>query len=308
MKKRMKVGKAIKRFWPLYLMFLPGVIYLFINNYIPMFGIQIAFRQYNARDGVYGSPWCGLKNFEFLFRTNDAFIMVRNTLLYNLVFIILGTVLAVSVAVILNEIKSKMAKQLYQTVILIPYLISMVIVSYLVFAFLSSGNGYINNSLLKALGREPIDWYNSPQYWPFILVIVNVWKSLGYNMILYYATICGIDHTLYEAAVVDGASRWQQIWNVTLPGLKSTIIILTLMALGGIFRSDFGLFYQVPQNSGPLISVTQTIDTYVYRGLMQTNNIGMSSAAGVYQSVVGFILVVTANLIVRKVDSDSALF
>ncbi len=308
MKKRMKVGKAIKRFWPLYLMFLPGVIYLFINNYIPMFGIQIAFRQYNARDGVYGSPWCGLKNFEFLFRTNDAFIMVRNTLLYNLVFIILGTVLAVSVAIILNEIKSKMAKQLYQTVILIPYLISMVIVSYLVFAFLSSGNGYINNSLLKALGREPIDWYNSPQYWPFILVIVNVWKSLGYNMILYYATICGIDHTLYEAAVVDGASRWQQIWNVTLPGLKSTIIILTLMALGGIFRSDFGLFYQVPQNSGPLISVTQTIDTYVYRGLMQTNNIGMSSAAGVYQSVVGFILVVTANLIVRKVDSDSALF
>ena len=308
MKKRMKVGKAIKRFWPLYLMFLPGVIYLFINNYIPMFGIQIAFRQYNARDGVYGSPWCGLKNFEFLFRTNDAFIMVRNTLLYNLVFIILGTVLAVSVAIILNEIKSKMAKQLYQTVILIPYLISMVIVSYLVFAFLSSGNGYINNSLLKALGREPIDWYNSPQYWPFILVIVNVWKSLGYNMILYYATICGIDHTLYEAAVVDGASRWQQIKNVTLPGLKSTIIILTLMALGGIFRSDFGLFYQVPQNSGPLISVTQTIDTYVYRGLMQTNNIGMSSAAGVYQSVVGFILVVTANFIVRKVDNESSLF
>ena len=142
---------------------------------------------------------------------------------------------------------------------------------------------------------------------PVILVVINIWKGLGYNKILYYATICGIDHTLYEAAVVDGASRWQQIKNVTLPGLKSTIIILTLMALGGIFRSDFGLFYQVPQNSGPLISVTQTIDTYVYRGLMQTNNIGMSSAAGVYQSVVGFILVVTANFIVRKVDNDSTL-
>ncbi len=303
-----KFGKTMKRFWPLYFMFMPGVIYLFINCYIPMFGIQIAFRQYNARDGIYGSPWCGFNNFSFLFRTNDAFVMIRNTLLYNLVFISLGTVLAVSIAIILNEVRSKRAKQFYQTIILIPYLISMVIVSYLAFAFLSSGNGYINNSLLKAFGMEAIDWYNTPKYWPVILVIINVWKSLGYNMILYYATICGIDHTLYEAAVVDGASRWQQIRNVTLPSLRSTIIILTLMALGGIFRSDFGLFYQVPQNSGPLISVTQTIDTYVYRGLMQTNNIGMSSAAGVYQSIVGFILVVTANFVVRKVDNESSLF
>ena len=300
--------KTLKRFWPLYLMFVPGVVYLFINCYIPMFGIQIAFRSYNARDGIYGSPWCGLDNFTFLFRTDDAFVMTRNTLLYNLVFIALGTVLAIAVAIILNEIRSKGAKQFYQTVILIPYLISMVIVSYLAFAFLSSSNGYLNNSVLKMLGQPAIDWYNSPQYWPVILVIVNIWKGLGYNMILYYATICGIDHSLYEAAVVDGANRWQQIWNITLPSLRSTIIILTLMALGGIFRSDFGLFYQVPQNSGPLISVTQTIDTYVYRGLMQTNNIGMSSAAGVYQSIVGFILVVTANFVVRKLDSDSSLF
>lgn len=303
-----KVQKTLKRFWPLYLMFLPGAVYLFINCYIPMFGIQIAFRQYNARDGVYGSPWIGLDNFEFLFKNNDALIMTRNTLLYNLVFIVLGTVLAIAVAIILNEIRSKSAKQVYQTVILIPYLISMVIVSYLVFAFLSTSNGYVNNSVLKAFGLPEIDWYNEPKYWPVILVIVQVWKTLGYNMILYYATICGIDHTLYEAAVVDGANRWQQIWNITLPSLKSTIIILTLMALGGIFRSDFGLFYQVPQNSGTLINVTQTIDTYVYRGLMQTNNIGMSSAAGVYQSVVGFILVVTANFVVRKLDSESSLF
>ena len=300
--------KTLKRFWPLYLMFVPGVVYLFINCYIPMFGIQIAFRSYNARDGIYGSPWCGLDNFTFLFRTNDAFVMTRNTLLYNLVFSALGTVLAIAVAIILNEIRSKGAKQFYQTVILIPYLISMVIVSYLAFAFLSSSNGYLNNSVLKMLGQPAVDWYNSPQYWPVILVIVNIWKGLGYNMILYYATICGIDHSLYEAAVVDGANRWQQIWNITLPSLRSTIIILTLMALGGIFRSDFGLFYQVPQNSGPLISVTQTIDTYVYRGLMQTNNIGMSSAAGVYQSIVGFILVITANFVVRKLDSDSSLF
>ncbi len=289
-------------------MFLPGAVYLFINCYIPMFGIQIAFRNYKANMGVYGSPWCGLDNFKFLTRTKDAWIMIRNTVLYNLVFITLGTILAVATAIILNDIRSKKGKQLYQTIILIPFLISMVIVSYLAFAFLSTSNGYINNTLVKLFGITAIDWYNNPKYWPVILVLINIWKNLGYNMILYYATICGIDGTLYEAAVVDGASRWQRVKYVTLPGLKSTIIVLTLMALGGIFRSDFGLFYQVPQNSGPLISVTQTIDTYVYRGLMQNNNIGMSSAAGLYQSVVGFVLVFTANWVVRKIDNESSLF
>lgn len=300
--------KRLGRFLPLYLMLLPGVIYLFINCYIPMAGIVIAFKQYNVRDGMFGSPWVGFSNFEFLFKTNDAWLMTRNTLLYNLVFIILGTVLAIAIAIILNEIRAQMAKQVYQTVILVPYLISMVVVSYLVFAFLSNGNGFLNNTVLPMLGMEPIDWYNQPQYWPFILVIVQLWKTLGYSCILYYATICGIDRSLYEAAVVDGASRWQQICNVTLPSLKSTIIILTLMSLGNIFRSDFGLFYQVPMDSGPLLEVTQTIDTYVYRGLMQTNNIGMSSAAGVYQSIVGFILVFAANWAVRRLDNESSLF
>ncbi len=300
--------KRLGRFLPLYLMLLPGVIYLFINCYIPMAGIVIAFKQYNVRDGMFGSPWVGFSNFEFLFKTNDAWLMTRNTLLYNLVFIILGTVLAIAIAIILNEIRAQMAKQVYQTVILVPYLISMVVVSYLVFAFLSNGNGFLNNTVLPMLGMEPIDWYNQPQYWPFILVIVQLWKTLGYSCILYYATICGIDRSLYEAAVVDGASRWQQIRNVTLPSLKSTIIILTLMSLGNIFRSDFGLFYQVPMDSGPLLEVTQTIDTYVYRGLMQTNNIGMSSAAGVYQSIVGFILVFAANWAVRRLDNESSLF
>lgn len=184
----------------------------------------------------------------------------------------------------------------------------MVVVSYLVFAFLSNGTGFINNSILSAMGKEPIDWYNQAKYWPWLLVLVHIWKTLGYNCILYYATICGIDHSLYEAAAVDGANRWSQIVNVTLPSIRSTIIILTLMNLGNIFRSDFGLFYQVPMNSGSLLEATNTIDTYVYRGLMQTNNIGMSSAAGVYQSVVGFVLVITANLIVRKIDRDSSLF
>ena len=300
--------KAIKRYWPLYLMLVPGVVYLLINNYVPMSGIVVAFKQYNIRDGLYKSPNIGLKNFEFLFKTNDAWIMIRNTLLYNLAFIVIGTVMAVAVAVLLHEIKNNAAKQVYQTIILIPFLISMVVVSYLVFAFLSTGNGFMNNTLLPALGIDPVSWYNSPQYWPFILILVNVWKGLGYNCIIYYATICGIDYSLYEAAAVDGATRWQRIKHITIPCLKSTLIILTLMNLGKIFHSDFGLFYQVPMNSGTLINVTQTIDTYVYRGLTQTNNIGMSAAAGLYQSVVGFVLVFAANFVVNKIDSESTLF
>jgi putative aldouronate transport system permease protein len=301
-------AKKLKRYWPLYLMLVPGVIYLIINNYVPMTGIVVAFKQYNARKGLYRSPNIGFKNFEFLFKSKDALLITRNTILYNLVFIVLGTVLAIATAILLNDIRSKRAKKFYQTTILIPFLISMVVVSYLVFAFLSEGNGFFNETILRAMGKEPVSWYNEPKYWPFILVFVNVWKSLGYNCILYYSTICGIDESLYEAAAVDGATRWQQTVNITLPSLKPTIIILTLMNLGNIFRSDFGLFYQVPLDSGALINVTNTIDTYVYRGLMQTNNIGMSSAAGVYQSIVGFILVLTANIIVRRLDRDSALF
>lgn len=300
--------KRLMHYWPLYLMMLPGMIYLIINCYLPMAGIVVAFKQYNVRDGIYHSPGVGLKNFEFLFKTDAAWYITRNTVLYNLAFILLGTVSAIAVAIILNEIASRSAKQIYQTLILIPFLISMVVVSYLAFAFLSDGNGFLNNTILPALGKERVRWYSAPEYWPFILVFINLWKGIGYNCILYYATICGIDHTLYEAAVVDGASRWQRIRNITLPCLKSTVIILTLMSLGNIFRSDFGLFYQVPMNSGPLLDVTNTIDTYVYRGLMQTNNIGMSSAAGVYQSVVGFVLVLTANAVVRRVDSESSLF
>lgn len=300
--------KNIRRSLPFYLMMLPGVAYLIINNYIPMTGIVVAFKQYNIRGGLYHSPNIGLKNFEFLFKTNDAWIIIRNTLLYNLAFIVIGTVFAIITAILLNEVKSKASKQIHQTVILIPFLISMVVVSYLVFAFLSDGNGFLNKTVLPAMGKEAISWYNSPQYWPFFLIFLNLWKGLGYNSILYYSTICGIDYSLYEAAVVDGANRWQRIRNITLPSLRPTIIILTLMSLGNIFRSDFGLFYQVPMNSGALINVTNTIDTYVYRGLTQSNNIGMSAAAGFYQSVVGFVLVFAANTIVRRINSESALF
>lgn len=305
---KIRKGKVKKRHIILYLMMLPGIAYLIINNYIPMAGLFIAFKKVNYRVGIFKSDWVGFKNFEFLFKTKDAWIITRNTILYNLAFIVLGTTIAIAVAILLNDIKSKLAKRVYQTIILTPYLISIVVVSYLVYGFLSYDTGFFNKTLLPMFGQDPISWYLTPKYWPFILIFVNTWKSFGYSSIIYYATVVGIDQSLYEAAVIDGAGRWKQITKVTLPGLKSTIITLTLMNIGRIFYSDFGLFYQVPMSSGPLIDVTNTIDTYVYRGLTSLNDIGMSSAAGFYQSIVGFVLVMTANLIVRKVDQENALF
>ena len=289
-------------------MVLPGLVYLIINNYIPMFGIIIAFKNVNWRKGILASPWAGFSNFEYLFKTKDAWTITRNTLCYNLVFIVLGTVLAIAVAILLNEIRSKRLKQVYQTVFLLPYLISIVVVSYLVYAMLSIDSGFVNRTILTAMGKDAVAWYTEPKYWPFILVIVYLWKTFGYNSIVYYATLMGVDESYYEAAAIDGANRWQQICHVTMPALTPTIITLTLLSIGKIFYSDFGLFYQVPMNSGPLLDVTNTIDTYVYRGLIQLNDLGMSSAAGVYQSVVGFVLVLTVNYIVGRVDKDNALF
>lgn len=286
---------------------LPGLAYLVINNYMPMFGLTFAFKKINYNVGVFNSPWCGLNNFSFLFKTDDAFIIFRNTICYNLVFIILGNVVAIIIAILLEQIRTK-ALKLYQTCILIPYLLSITVVSYLAFAFLSSDSGFINNSILEPLGIEPISWYSTPRYWPFILVFINLWKGFGYSSILYFATLIGIDGSYYEAAVIDGASTWQQIKYVTLPCLKTTIITLVIMAIGRMFYSDFGLFYQVPMNNGMLFDVTNTIDTYVYRGLLQLNDVGRSSAAGFLQSLLGFILVMGTNLVTRKVDPDSALF
>ena len=305
-----RVGKTLKRFWTLYLMFLPGAVYLFINCYIPMFGIQIAFRTYNARDGIYGSPWCGMEDFEFLFRTNDAWIMTRNTLLYNFVFIVLGTVLAIAVAIILNEVKSKGAKQLYQTIILIPYLISMVIVGYLAFAFLSTSNGFINHGILEPLFGEnaAIDWYNEPKYWPVFLIFIYVWKGTGYSSIIYLGSITGISDEYYEAAVIDGATKWQQIVHITLPFLKPMAVVLTIMRVGSMFSSNFDLFYQVPMNSGQLYSVTNTIDVFVYNTLKESNNVGLSSAVSFVQSVAGLVLVLVTNQIIRWIDRDLAMF
>lgn len=300
--------KYFSRFIPLYLMMLPGIIYIIINNYIPMAGLRIAFKQFNYSKGISGSKFVGLNNFKFLFQSKDALIITRNTLCYNLVFIVLGTILGIAVAILLYEITQEHLKKIYQNLILVPYLISMIIVAYLGYAFLNGDNGFINNSILKPLGIEPVTWYLTPKYWPFILVIINLWHGFGYTSLLYYSTLMGIDKSYYEAADIDGASRWQKIKSITLPCLTPTITILTLMSIGKILYSDFGLFYQVPMNNGVLLDVTNTIDTYVYRGLVTLNNVSMSSAAGFYQSIVGFVLVLTANSVVNKISKENALF
>ncbi len=300
--------EAIRKHWILYLMFLPGAVYLIINNYIPMAGLVVAFKDYSAKRGLWGSNWAGLKNFEFLFATPDAMVITRNTILYNLVFILLNNVVGIMFAIFICDMKSKGSKKVFQSAILFPYLMSSVVLGYIVYAFLSQQTGIVNNSILPTLGVEPVNWYSNPPAWPWILIFVNLWKGVGYGCLIYISTINGIDPSLFEACTLDGASKWQSILHITLPELRATIITLTLMSIGRIFYSDFGLFYQVPRNSGLLYSVTDVIDTYVYRGLMVQNNVGMAAAAGFYQSVVGFIVVLIANGVVRKVSSENALF
>ena len=306
-KKKLTLAR-FKQYIPLYLMLLPGAVYLFINNYIPMTGIVVAFKTYNVNDGIYGSPWAGLKNFEFLFGTNEAAIIVRNTLLYNVAFIIVNMVVGIILAIFISDVVNNRMKKLYQSSILLPFLISIVVVSYIVFALLSHENGMFNKTLLPLLGLDPVQWYNDTTWWPLILINTNCWKGVGYGTLIYIAAIAGIDQSFYEAAELDGASKWQQITQITLPCLVPSIITLLIMNIGRIFYSDFGLFYQVPQNSGSLYSVTNTIDTYVYRALMSTGGIGRSSAAGLLQSVVGFTLVMVSNLVVRKASAENAIF
>lgn len=285
-------------------MVVPGLLYIFINNYLPMVGITFAFKKIDFSVGVWRSAWCGFDNFKYLFSTKDAFIITRNTLAYNAVFIVLSNILGILVGICLCEISKKWLKKVSQSCILLPQLISAVIISYIVFGFLSAESGFINKSIIT---DGYIDFYNTRVYWPFIIVFVYLWKQIGYSSMIYLSSIVGIDRSLYEASYIDGCSRWNQIRYVTLPLLKPTIITLVLLQVGRIFYSDFGLFYQVPMDSGSLYRVTNTIDTYVYRSLMQNNNVSMSAAASAYQAVLGFIIVIIANLVVRKVDKDSAM-
>ncbi len=300
-KKSAKATFAV--YLPLYLMMLPGFIYLICNNYLPMFGILIAFKNVNFSIGVFKSPWVGFKNFEFLFATNDAFLMIRNTLLYNIVWIAMGLVIAVTIAIFMAEISERKIAKVIQPIICFPSMISAVILSYIVYGFLSTNYGFIN----QIMGTKT-NFYTKAQYWPFILTIVHFWQSAGQSSIIYMASIGGIDKSMYEAARIDGAGKLKQILYITLPMLRPMIILLLLLSIGRIFNSDFGLFYQVTLNSGRLYKTTQTIDTYVYRALMEMNNVGMSSAASVFQAIIGFVLVLLSNLIVRRIDPQSALF
>ena len=292
-----------------YLLFLmPGLSYLILNNYVPIAGMFIAFKNVSFSLGIFKSKWVGFKNFEFLFKSKDAAIILRNTLLYNLTFIIIGTSVAILVALLICELKESRLAKFSQTALLLPHLLSWIIIAYIVYGLLGVDTGLINNSILKPLGIRYVNWYSTPKMWPFILVIVHLWHHTGYQAIVYMSSMAGIDQAIYEAARIDGASRVKQITHITLPLIKPTVITMTLMAIGNIFYSSFGLFYQVPMDSGLLYNVTQTIDTYVYRALMNLGSIEMSAAAGVFQSVVGFIVVLAANALTRKVDADNALF
>ena len=300
--------KKISVNWALYLMLVPGFLYMLFNNYIPMTFTVIAFKKFNLQKGICGSEFNGLENFKSLFSTRDSWIILRNTIGYNLVFIVVSLLIGLTLAILLDELASRRGKRLYQMSYLIPYMISITVVSYIVYAFLSTETGFINNGILKILGKDKISWYSQPKYWPFILVAVNQWKWLGYNTIIYYSSVISIDSGYYEAATIDGAARFQRIWYITIPLIRSTIITMTLLQLGSIFRTDFGLFYQVPMDSSALMNVTNTIDTYVYRGIKSVGTLGMSSAAGLYQSVVGFVLILVMNGIVRRIDKESAIF
>lgn len=306
--KKGKKKNVLKEYWPLYLMMLPALLYLLINNYIPMAGMVIAFKKLNFAKGIWASPWAGLKNFKFLFASKDAWIITRNTLLYNVAFILVNMVVGIAIAILITEVRNTKLKKIYQSAILLPFLMSMVILSYIVYALLSAENGLVNNSILPLFHIDPIQWYQKPKYWPAVLIIANCWKGVGYGCLIYIASLIGINPSFYEAARLDGASKWQEITKITLPSLVPTIITLLLLSIGRIFYSDFGLFYQVPMNSGVLFPTTNVIDTYVYRALIEQGNISMSSAAGVYQSLVGFCVVMLSNWIVRRVDKDQALF
>ncbi len=308
-KKNSLAVKANKftRYLPLYLMMLPALIYLLINNYMPMAGIVLAFKKYTVQGGIWGSEWNGLKNFAFLARSKDVPIIIRNTLGYNFFFILTNVVLGVTLAILITEIGNKKLQKYAQSSILFPFVVSIIIVSYMVRAFLDPQAGLVN-SLLESLGLQKISWYDTSKPWPYILSFVNVWKGVGYSCILYISTILGIDPSLYEVARLSGASKAQQIRYITLPFLKPTVITMVLLNVGRIFTSDFGLFYQVPQNSGLIMDVTQTVDTFVYRALMTQNNIGQSSAASFLQSVIGFAMILLFNGIARKVSRENALF
>ena len=296
----------------LFLLLLPGLLWFIIFNYMPLFANLVAFKNFRIFPGGFfesllKSEWVGFDNFKFLFASSDTGIILRNTILYNLIFIVLNTTIPIVLAIAIKELLNVFFAKIYQSIMFFPYFLSWVVVSYFLFAFLDPTKGIVTK-IVESMDKETINMYLTPKYWPFILIAVNVWKGLGYGTVLYLASIISINPNYYEASVLDGASKLQQIRYITLPNITHVIIILVILSISKILNSDFGLFYHVPRNSGALFSVTQTIDTYVYRALIGLGDIGMSSAAALFQSFIGFVLVIISNFIIRKVDNDSAFF
>ena len=291
----------------LYLMLLPALIIMILFNYMPMVGLVLAFKRINYRQNIFLSPWNGLDNFKFMAHSQELLEAVRNTLLYNLVFIFVGMFMAIALALLLDLVVGKRRKKLYQTVMIMPHFLSWVIISYVVFAFLSMGSGYINNSILPAMGMDPINWYGEAKFWPIILIICYFWKDWGYSSVIYSAALSGVDTSLYEAADVDGASIWQKLIHITLPAIKPLIVTMFILKLGNVLSSDMGLFYQVPLNQPELYSTTNVLSTYTYNMMVGSSagSMGMASAASLVQSVVGFFMVVGANKFVKLIDKES---
>lgn len=291
----------------LILMCIPAILFFVVFNYCPLPGVYIAFTNYNFRDGIFGSPFVGLKNFEFLIKSGQLWLLTRNTILYNLVFIIFGNVLQITLAIMLNEIKSKWFKKVSQTFMFLPYFISAVLIGAIAFNILNYDTGALN-SLIKAAGGDPVKIYSQAGVWPFIIIFCQMWQQTGYGSVVYFAAICGIDSGMIEAAEVDGATSWQRIRHIILPSLKPTFIILLLFALGGIMKGNFGLFWNLVGGNSQLFATTDIIETFVYRTMMSQNNFATSSAVGLYQSLFGFALVMFSNWIVKRIDPEYALF
>lgn len=289
------------------LMMLPFMILLVVFCYLPFYGITIAFKDFKFNLGIVGSPWVGFDNFRFLLTSSDLYMILRNTVLYNLLFIIIGTIMALIVALMLYEITKKLILKIYQTILFIPFFLSWVVSSYILYAILNPEYGLMNK-IFTGLGLSIVDWYSTPELWPFILLLSVVWKNTGYLSIIYFAVLVGIDKGYFEAARIDGASKLKMIWYISLPFLRPIVTIMLLFSIGGIIRSDFGLFYFMPRDIPLLYDTTQTIDTYVYRALKFNGEFGIPAAVGIFQSLVGFIMILATNAIAKKVDSESSLF
>lgn len=303
-KKRKKIDRNQFYLWSLCII---PMILVFVFSYLPMGGIILAFKNYNYSKGIFGSDWVGLSNFKFFVMSSDFARITWNTLSMNSLFILFGVISSLGVGILLYEMRSRTMTKIYQTILITPNFLSWVVVAYMAYAILHPQNGYLN-VILGKVGIEKINWYMKPDAWPIILVIANIWKVVGMDSVIYYAAMMGIDSSLFEAAEVDGANKWQRTRYILIPCLTNLIIILVILKIGNIFRADFGLFYQLPRNVGALYATTDVIDTYIFRAMRVNGSIGMSSAVGLLQSLVGFVLVLVTNFCAKKIDSDSGLF